>query len=408
MKGDVAGMKNEKKKKGGCLAMLLYVAIGFACGIVMSDYMMDTLPSGASMGEEVLSIFAVLAVMYAAIIFATIIHEAGHLVFGLLSGYKFSSFRIFGLMLVRERGKLRLRSFSLAGTAGQCLMSPPEFTSEGIPVILYNLGGIIMNLLTAAVALPIAYLTRDISFLSMLLTVLGIVNIALALINGIPASNGGVANDGYNARSLSRDVDACRAFWVQLKINEAVTMGTRLKDMPEFWFYTAPDEGLLNVHVASVAVFNANRLMDMRCFDEADALMAHLLEADTAMIGIYRSLITLDRIYLAALRGDDMLARELYTPEIKRFAASMKRFPAVIRCEYAFLRLCERDEESAAAKLAFFERIAKKYPYQSDLDGERELIQLAKNSSCCESKAVLREKEETDGNENAANDGEQS
>ena len=34
------------------------------------------------------------------------VHEGGHLVFGLASGYKFSSFRIAGLMILKQDGKL--------------------------------------------------------------------------------------------------------------------------------------------------------------------------------------------------------------------------------------------------------------------------------------------------------------
>ncbi|MBO5413517.1 MAG: hypothetical protein J6A29_04410, partial [Clostridia bacterium] len=52
----------------------------------------------------------------------TIIHEAGHLVFGLLSGYKFVSFRIGNIMLIKIKNKLKFKKFSLLGTAGQCLM----------------------------------------------------------------------------------------------------------------------------------------------------------------------------------------------------------------------------------------------------------------------------------------------
>lgn len=79
--------------------------------------------------------------MYLAIILQIIIHEAGHLIGGILTGYKFSSFRIFNFMFIKENDKLKLKKLSLAGTGGQCLMSPPEFIEGKVPYILYNLGG---------------------------------------------------------------------------------------------------------------------------------------------------------------------------------------------------------------------------------------------------------------------------
>ena len=55
------------------------------------------------------------AVMYAQII----IHEGGHLVCGLASGYRFVSFRVASLILYRDGSRLRFGRFSIAGTAGQ-------------------------------------------------------------------------------------------------------------------------------------------------------------------------------------------------------------------------------------------------------------------------------------------------
>ena len=42
-----------------------------------------------------------------------IIHELGHLIFGLLSGYKFSSFRIGNIMLVKTGGKLKFKKLTI-------------------------------------------------------------------------------------------------------------------------------------------------------------------------------------------------------------------------------------------------------------------------------------------------------
>lgn len=53
-----------------------------------------------------------------------IIHEAGHLVFGLLSGYEFVSFRIGSITLAKYDNKYCFKRFHIAGTGGQCLMMP--------------------------------------------------------------------------------------------------------------------------------------------------------------------------------------------------------------------------------------------------------------------------------------------
>ncbi len=71
-----------------------------------------------------------------------IIHESGHLVTGLRSGYEFISFRIGSMTWVKENGKLSQKKFNIAGTGGQCLMMPPESDKpENVPFVLYFLGG---------------------------------------------------------------------------------------------------------------------------------------------------------------------------------------------------------------------------------------------------------------------------
>ena len=67
-----------------------------------------------------------------------IIHEAGHLVTGLLSGYKFVSFRIFNYTILKTKGKLKIKKFGIAGTGGQCLMTPPDCPIEELKFVWYN------------------------------------------------------------------------------------------------------------------------------------------------------------------------------------------------------------------------------------------------------------------------------
>lgn len=51
-------------------------------------------------------------------------------------------------MWVKENNQLKFKSLSITGTGGQCLMSPPEMKDGKIPIILYNLGGAILNIVT--------------------------------------------------------------------------------------------------------------------------------------------------------------------------------------------------------------------------------------------------------------------
>ena len=58
-----------------------------------------------------------------------ILHEGGHLVCGLLSGYRFLSFRVGSFTLLRQNGRLVLRRFYLPGAlAASACWSPQTGT----------------------------------------------------------------------------------------------------------------------------------------------------------------------------------------------------------------------------------------------------------------------------------------
>ena len=56
--------------------------------------------------------------LYFIMFLQTVIHELGHLLFGLATGYKFSSFRIGGVIFVKDNGKLRVKRYFPCGYGG--------------------------------------------------------------------------------------------------------------------------------------------------------------------------------------------------------------------------------------------------------------------------------------------------
>lgn len=331
-------------------------------------------------GELLFYIAGGLVGAYVCIFLHTIIHEAGHLIFGLISGYQFSSFRIFSFMWLKEEGTIRLRRLSIAGTGGQCLMTPPEMKDGKIPVMLYNFGGVILNVIVSILSIVIAVITFE-SRWSLFGVLMAVEGIMLALLNGIPLKMGGINNDGYNAFSMMKNEDAMRAFWTQMMVNDQQARGVRLKDMPEEWFEVPSDQLMKNGIISTIGVFACNRLMDMGKFEEAEVLMKHLLEIDSGIVDVYRNLMTGDRIYIELIGENrrDVLDG-LCTKEWKKFQTQMKNFPSVIRTKYAYALLSEKHVEEAEKIKAQFEKVAKTYPYPSDIQSERELIEIAEGN----------------------------
>ena len=137
------------------LIILLFLIIGF-----LQDTFSRLHPlfkTGYTTGEILLSC-GILLILFMSVLLQIILHEAGYCSFGWISGYRFLSFRIGSFMWLKKDGGIRFARLKIAGTGGQCLMGPPDLTEGKFPYILYNLGGSIINLLSAPIFLMLLFL----------------------------------------------------------------------------------------------------------------------------------------------------------------------------------------------------------------------------------------------------------
>ena len=351
------------------LFVLLGMAAGFGAGVGMA-WALDS--ASISTGMVLFWLAGTLVGFYVQLI----LHEAGHLVCGLATGYRFVSFRIGSWAWQLEQGRIRLRRFHLAGTAGQCLLAPPPLTDGKMPYILYNLGGPLANLLTAVVLGLAAVLLPGTGIVRMFCGTQALVGLLLALTNGLPL-RGLVNNDGSNALSLGRDPAALRSLWVQLSVNARQAEGVRLREMPAEWFTLPPDDQLQNSMTAVLAILCENRRMDAHDFDAAAELIDHLDQTPHALMPLYQHLLLCDRLTIALLRREDAAPwlMEWETRPVRQFRAQMKEFPAVLRTEYAAALHLGDAQKAAQLRTRFVQRCAS-YPYPAEVQSEQELMDL--------------------------------
>ena len=364
-----------KKILKGLLNVIVMAILFLTCafgGFFLSVSLFSGFFSGL---EVILGIVGIFVVFYISII----AHEAGHLLFGLMSGYGFSSFRIGSFMWIKQEGKIKFRRLSIAGTGGQCLMIPPEMKNGKIPVILYNLGGVIANLiLTVIFVLGYFACINKMLLVALVFLLGGIISFILALTNGLPLNIGGISNDGMNAIHLSKNREAAIAFQSQLLMNAEQSKGVRISDMPDEWFTLPDGADKKNVHCASIAVFAASRALDKQDTLLAEQQITELLNSDYAIIGLHKNLLKCDLVYARLLNyGRSAELSSLLGIEQLKFMKSMKTYPSVLRTEYAISLLRDGDEAKAKQLRANFEKAAKKYPYPGDIASERALLALA-------------------------------
>lgn len=370
-------MAEQKKKRkfpwGTVTYFLVCAVIGGVIGVVLGE-------SGADM--DFTALLGVMALFVVMLYFHIIVHEAGHAIFGMLTGYRFLSYRVGSLMWEKGAdGKVRFSRYSLAGTGGQCLLRPPDYNGGSYPYVWYNLGGALVNILLAVLAGGALLVFPMGEWATAALTMLALTGLFLGLMNGLPLPGGTINNDGSNIVAISRSPEAKRAFWLQMKVNEQSAWGKRLKDMPEEYFAPFPEEARANAMVATMAVMAANRQMDALNVDEAERIMLPLME-DKHVPGLYRQLMTFD-LALIELLGSrpGAMVEKLESKEIKQFAKAMKNFPSVLRTQYAVALLKDKDEKKAAGFRAAFDKMASQYPHESEIIGERELMVLVEEKA---------------------------
>lgn len=403
--------RNERKKRsfGNGLLTVFTFAQFFAAGIVMAMCADKVAPE-----EEMMYVFGA-SMMIISFLLCTVIHEAGHLLGGLLSGYKFACFRIFALSFSRKKdGKIHMGRITTPGMAGQCLMAPPELKDGEMPFRLYHAGGFVLNLIVGAAFTAAAlYLGRaqyettvvwGTEFMSRAAVselrvmaqlscwMMGIMNLCSALANGIPIRTSLVSNDGQNMIDLSRSDEALRRHRADMSIAAGIWQDDRLKDMPSEWFSCPSDEELReNTMHAGTAMMYYSRLMDEagengQKMAEAKELSDRLLSDGVQLAGLHRALLRMDRAFMEMLVDTpfELVRREQISGWLdkptRQVMKAMKKSISVLRIEYANALLIEKDIEKAAKIKANFEKAIRKYPVLTDIESERSLMKLVEQT----------------------------
>lgn len=353
------------------------LVIGLLGGIVIVGCM-ETKEMSANDFWGNTEIFIVLMlVLVASIYIQIIIHEAGHLLFGLLSGYRFLSFRIGDFLWKKEDGKIKMRKISIAGTGGQCLMMPPDGEDGEHPFFLYHLGGVLTNVMSAVICLICFVVCKHVVVAAGFLIV-AIMGLMSALLNGIPMRTGMANNDGKNIVMLRKYPKMRKVFDLQLRANALSADGVRLKDMPEEWFFLPTKEEQKISGLADMGVLYCNRLLDEHRFLEANEEMKKLMRPEVELSGLYRNLLIFDRMYCDLLDGKVEEAKAVRTKELEQFKKMMKQYPSILRTEYAYALIAEENEEKAKTYETVFASCAEKYPYPGEIESERELMDIAR------------------------------
>lgn len=379
------GVKSNAKKDlvSKVMPILISAAIGALIGIFSDILLKDFFDAHISSDNRLLAIisFCVLVlVVIAGYLIHIIIHEVGHLIFGLMTGYSFVSFRIASFTIIKEQGKLKYKRFNIPGTAGQCLMMPPALKNGKYPFVIYNYGGVIMNLIVSLLQITLAIFIPSIAFpIDAVLVITAAGGILAALNNGIPMKLSGVPNDAHNVFSMLRNEEAKKSFYDVLKVNGLLTLGERIKDIPFETFSLEKESDLCNPLNTGVKLMEYSWNLDNMDLESGKQCIDSFIPYIDKIPLLFKNEVNCERIFLELIGScHKAFIDELYHKKLKRYVQASKFAMSKKRFLMAYEGFYNGNRNKALEHYETAKKLAQKYPIKGEADTELMIMEWIK------------------------------
>lgn len=396
-------MKKKIKNRIGGIALVGIAAfVGGAAGY----FGMEALSKEGFYGAGMFAMLAALVVsLYLSMFIHVLIHEGGHMVMGLATGYGFLSYRAGSHIWVKKENKIVHGRFQMPGTGGQCLLSPPKNpTGRENPAFLYNLGGGLFNLIGAALAAAAAFCldagSPVLTAVKVFFICFVLVGVYLGLINLIPLKIGGVPNDGYNMRHLLSASDTNDVFNLALSMYEAQCRDVRLKDLPEEMFAAAGCAGAEDTagicdrgNVLEIGFLQslAEKRFDERRFDEVEKICRDMTKA-AKVPEIYKTQAAMLLILICMAEGRPEDAESLLAKKtVKKTLSASSFMPNTACIEYGRALLISHDGKKVRRWKERFDKIGRTYPFKADYQCYAEIFDMITDAASADGKEAADE-----------------
>ncbi len=217
--------------------------------------------------------FLYILFMIVGIFIFLIVHELGHLLFGLLSGYEFISFQFFTNIIFKDTdGKIRTEKRKNRAVLGQCIMKYPK--KKNYNVIMYHVGGGILNL-TFGLIFIVLYILYPNGFLGAIFMAFASVNLLFMVTNLFPL-NYPTTNDGYNIYRYIKNKDVNKLYEEYLDISIDIRNNVEFKNLSLLEHISKSNEK--EVFFANHLYHQFYKELDLFKFDEAKETLEELFK----------------------------------------------------------------------------------------------------------------------------------
>lgn len=318
----------------------------------------------------------------AALVYAIhlVLHETGHLVAGLMTGYKFVSFRIGSIIIIKNKeGKIEFKRMTVLGTEGQCLMCPPDVPTEECPYKLYHLMGGLTNLVIGLISVILSIILPKGMLNFCLFETSAVLGFMLGITNLMPTKINGTQNDGYNLVDLGKNQFAKKALNLVLSLNALITTADSYDDLPEelvneLMAIDFTKEDLSNASIANAFNYQAAFLYVKGDYENAYKTQKYISE-NNDILGIFRNEAKCECLFYEIITdaGAEVIDTR-YDKNLQKYVKATAIYPSRQRLLYSYYRLYRKDEKKAEECMNKLEKMIDTYSVKADAVLELETV----------------------------------
>jgi len=302
-----------------------------------------------------------------------ILHELGHLVFGLIQKYEFIAFGWGGYGFIREDGRIKLRNYEIRGAGGYCIMTPPKPKNHKIPYFWYLSGGLIFNFLSTVIFLLIivfVHLNGVIYLFSMVFILIGLY---LGIINTLPLKISG-GTDGCKILAIYKNDQVQEYLYNSYRIRTDISKDIRMKDTPQNLFILPDNANFNNPIFAGIKYSEAYKYFDNGEYDKAEETYKSLISENIKLTNVLRNEVLCQILYFEIIKGNEEEVAKLMTKKLKKYIKSAKRDISKKRLMYAYTVLIEKDVEESESIWYDFHDACEYNLSKAEVESESEIM----------------------------------
>ena len=372
----------KRNRKHSSVVTVVFLSVSLIIGVILGLSIVEAFGGELSWWQLAGRLLEGVFLILFAFVAQVVIHEAGHMVAGILRGWSFMSFMILGFVVSRREGRFHWSRFAIPGVGGQCLMIPPKEGDTDFGIAFYNAGGVLLNLFVMLVSICL-FAVGHASFpwaVNVLLVSLSCLGLLFALINGIPSSQSGIPNDGKNIVNLRRDSFSTHVFLATMQIMGKLQQGCSVDKVMDGYLTDGVEIDFSNpIHVMA-ANFDVSLAVARFDFDKAHSFFKKIDAESSKIVSIYRKEFLYEKVFLNLVDPRDGVdvGFLIDSDTLKYFEMQTLFRPTALRVKYAFARLYECDEAKAAIIYQQFQKACQKYHVQGEVLSEKKLVEYVR------------------------------